>query len=76
MGKYIDIKYFIISLAVGLFYIYISDEHKKVIILYPTPDNKDEYQYKDKTNSCFMYDLNEVSCPNDLNKYHQVKIQK
>jgi hypothetical protein len=44
MGKYIDIKYFIISLAIGLFYIYISDEHKQVIILYPTPDNKDEYQ--------------------------------
>jgi len=76
MGKYIDIKYFIISLAIGLFYIYISDEHKKVIILYPTPDNKDEYQYKDKTDSCFTYDLNEVPCPTDVNQYHQIKIQK
>ena len=76
MGKYIDIKYFIISLAIGLFYIYISDEHKKVIILYPTPENKDEYQYKDKTNACFTYDLNEVPCPTDVNQYHQIKIQK
>jgi hypothetical protein len=76
MGKYIDIRYFIVSLAIGLFYIYVSDEHKQVIIMYPTPDNKDEYQYKDKTDSCFTYDLNEVSCPNDVNQYHQIKIQK
>lgn len=76
MGKYIDIKYFIISLAIGLLYIYISDEHKQVIIMYPTPDNKDQYQYKDKTDNCFTYDLNEVACPSDVNKYHQIKIQK
>ena len=74
--EHISLPIFLGSLAIGLFYIYISDEHKKVIIMYPTPDNKNDYQYKDKTDNCFTYDLNEVSCPNDINKYHQIKIQK
>ena len=51
MGKYIDFRYFLVSLAIGLLYIYISDDHRKVMILYPTPDNIKEYQYKDKTDT-------------------------
>jgi hypothetical protein len=75
MFKFIDFRIFLISLAVGLFYIYISGDNKKVIIIYPTPDNVDEYQYKDKTNNCFSYELNEVKCPTDSNLLHNVKIQ-
>ena len=74
--KYIDLRIFLVSLAVGLFYIYISDDYKKVIILYPTPDNTKQYQYRDKTNTCFSYDLKEVKCPSDANLYQNVKIQK
>jgi hypothetical protein len=74
--KYIDLKIFIITLSIGLFYTYITDDYKKVIILYPTPDNIKEYQYKDKSDNCYTYDLNEVNCPDDENKYQTVKIQK
>ena len=72
---WIDLRYFIISLAIGLFYIYISDTQNKVIVIYPTPDNKDEYQYRDNTGSCFSYDLNEVKCPFDSTKIHDIKFQ-
>ena len=75
MFKFIDFRIFLISLAIGLFYIYISGDNKKIIIIYPTPDNVDEYQYKDKTNNCFSYELNEVKCPADPNLLHNVKIQ-
>lgn len=75
MFKFIDIRIFLISLAIGLFYIYITGDNKKVIIIYPTPDNINEYQYKDKTNNCFSYELNEVKCPSDSNLMHDVKIQ-
>jgi hypothetical protein len=71
----IDIRYFLISLAIGLFYIYISDDYKKVIVIYPTPDNTDQYQFRDKTGSCFSYELNEVKCPFDITKIQDVKIQ-
>ena len=74
--KYIDLRIFLVSLAVGLFYIYISDDYKKVIVLYPTPDNIKQYQYRDKTNSCFTYHLKEVTCPSNHDLYQNVKIQK
>ncbi len=74
--NYIDFKIFIIALSIGLFYTYITDNGNKVIILYPTPDNIKEYQYKDKSDNCYTYDLNEVDCPDDENKYQTVKIQK
>ncbi len=74
--KYIDLKIFIVALSIGLFYTYITDDYKKVIVLYPTPDNIKEYQYKDKSDNCYTYDLNEVNCPDDENKYQTVKIQK
>jgi hypothetical protein len=74
--KFIDFKIFIVALSIGLFYTYITDDYKKVIVLYPTPDNIKEYQYKDKTDNCYTYDLNEVECPDNEDKYQTVKIQK
>ena len=75
MFKYIDIKIFIISLAIGLFYIYIAEDYKKVIVIYPTPDNIESTQYKDKSNNCFSYNLKEIKCPLDENLIHNIKIQ-
>jgi len=74
--KYIDIKLFLISLSIGLFYIYISEEYKKVIVIYPTPQNVDKYQYKDKSDECFSYELNEIKCPSDSSKYKEIHIQR
>jgi hypothetical protein len=74
--KYIDFRIFLIALSIGLFYTYISDEQSEIVVLYPTPDNIKEFQYKDKTGNCYTYDLNETDCPDDENKYQTVKIQK
>ena len=59
--QYLNIKYFIISLCIGIFYIYIL-ENKQIIYIYPNPDNIDKYQYKDKTDNCFKYELEETTC--------------
>jgi hypothetical protein len=67
--EYIKIKYFLLSLAIGLFYIYISNDYKKVIVLYPNPQNVNKYVYKDKGNNCFTYKLEETSCPNNPLEY-------
>jgi hypothetical protein len=75
MFKYIDFRIFFISLAIGLFYVYISEDYKKVIVIYPTPDNLEKYQYKDQTDNCFSYNLKEVKCPLDDNLLHSIKIQ-
>ena len=42
--KFLDIRYFIVSLCIGLLYIYVSNEYQKVIILYPNPTNLDKYR--------------------------------
>jgi hypothetical protein len=75
MFQYIDIRIFIISLAIGLFYIYIAEDYKKVIVIYPTPDNVKTTQYKDRSNNCFSYNLKEIKCPIDENLIHNIKIQ-
>jgi len=60
----IDIRYFIVSLSLGLFYVYLSDD-KPVMVIYPTPENIDRYQFQKSSGSCFSYDLEEVTCPTE-----------
>tara|TARA_Y100000992_G_C21250623_1_gene485662 strand:- start:222 stop:455 length:234 start_codon:yes stop_codon:yes gene_type:complete len=75
LHKYINFKAFLISFAVGVFYIYLTDDYKKVIIVYPTPDNIDKNVFLDKSNNCFKYRLNQAKCPNDLSKIVDVGVE-
>jgi hypothetical protein len=65
--NYLNFKWFLISMAIGLFYIYIAEEYKTTILIYPTPDKLQKYQYRDKTDNCFSYDLEEVDCTANVN---------
>jgi hypothetical protein len=60
----LDIRYFLVSLSLGLFYVYLSDD-KPILVVYPTPDNLDRVQYQKGSGECFSYDLKEVTCPRD-----------
>ena len=66
---------FFVSLAIGLFYIYISSPVPKVIYIYPTPDNVHTIQYKDQASNCFAFDTKEVSCPKGDKNVKRVPIQ-
>jgi hypothetical protein len=68
----IDLRVFLVALSVGLLYIYLSDDYKKVIILYPNPDNLDKYVYQDKANNCFSYELQETECPSKDSDYIKI----
>jgi hypothetical protein len=61
--KYINIPVFIISLALGLFFVYVYQADKRVIYVYPKPDNVDYIQYKDATGTCFNVKQSEIKCP-------------
>ena len=52
LTKYINFKAFLISFSIGLLYIYLTDDYKKIIVVYPTPMNKDNKVYVDKANNC------------------------
>lgn len=56
---------FLISLAFGLFFVYIYGDDVKPVYIYPTPDNITEVLYKDNADNCFTYEPIEVKCTND-----------
>jgi hypothetical protein len=61
--KYINVPVFIISLAIGLFIVYLSMEDGRKILVYPTPENADVIQYKDSAGNCFQIKQAGVACP-------------
>lgn len=64
-SKYFSFPYFIVSLAIGLLFVYLSVPSPTIIYVYPTPDNVNDIEYKDKSGSCFKFDAQEVSCPSN-----------
>jgi hypothetical protein len=74
--NYIDFKIFLISLAIGLFFVYINQSESTIIYVYPTPDNINNIQYKDHIGNCFEFDAKEVTCPEDKTKIHTIPIQE
>jgi len=70
--KYIDMPTFIISFAIGMFFVYIMSTKKRVIIIYPTPDNIDDINYKDNAGNCYTFKAENVDCPVDgkIENYH------
>lgn len=68
MLQYISIPVFIISLAVGLFFVYVWGPETKKVHLYPTPENSGKVQYKDKSDNCYIFKQQEVDCPKDSSK--------
>ena len=73
--KYIKLNVFIISLAFGLFAVYITMPDLRKIYVYPTPENIDILQYKDKSNTCFKYKQTEVECPTNEAEIAKIPIQ-
>ena len=63
--KFISPTVFLVSLAVGLLFVYLSNPPLDVILVYPTPDNLGRVQYKDKAGACFEFQAAEVACPED-----------
>ena len=62
LAKYFSFPFFIVSLAIGLLFVYLSVPPPTVIYVYPTPDNVDNIEYKDKSGSCFQFDAQQVAC--------------
>jgi len=75
MFGYISLPIFIISFAIGIFFVYILGPDRKVVHVYPTPDNVGRVQYQDKADNCFVYSANEVQCPVDEGILQRIPFQ-
>ena len=71
----ISVPTFLISLAIGLFVVYIYGTDKKIVYVYPTPENVHQILYKDNADNCFTIESSEVKCPIDFTKIKNVPVQ-
>ena len=74
-SKFIDFRIFLISLAFGLFLIYMTNPSPTVIYVYPTPENINKIQIKDTLDNCYHFSAKEVTCPSDESKIHTIPVQ-
>ena len=73
--NYISLPVFLVSFAVGIFFIYILGPEMKKIYIYPSPENVNNFLFKDKADNCFCFDQEEVKCPNDETMISSIPIQ-
>ena len=76
ISKFISIPTFIISLAIGLFMVYIWGPDAHEVYVFPTPENASRIQYKDNADNCFTFKSSEGKCPTDERKISSIPIQK
>ena len=75
LGKFIDIKVFLLALFVGLFLSYILSPKKRIIYVYPNPSNTGKLSYKDKAGNCFKFQEHTVDCPANKDDIEEYKVQ-
>ncbi len=75
LTRYISLPIFFISLAIGLFFVYIMGDDMKTIYIYPTPENVDKILFKDNADNCFRFTPVVTKCPSDESKIEKIPIQ-
>jgi hypothetical protein len=73
--KYINIPVFLVSLVVGMIAVYLTVPDTRIVYVYPTPENVNVLQYKDKTDSCFSFKERQVPCPKNESDIAKIPVQ-
>ena len=73
--NYISIPAFIISFAIGLFFVYVLGPNMKKVLIFPSPENVDKVLFKDNADNCFYFKQVGISCPSDESKITSIPIQ-
>lgn len=73
--KLVSIPIIIISFIVGLGFVHFTAPPSRIVLIYPTPDNINEIQFKDATDNCFSFTDNQVKCPSDVSKINTIPVQ-
>lgn len=76
LSNYISLPLFLISFAIGLFFVYVIGPEIKTVYVYPSPQNYMKTQYKDSTDQCFQFKPVETTCPINPFSVRTVPIQK
>jgi hypothetical protein len=66
----INLRVFLLSFVVGLLVLYYVMPQEEMIYVYPTPENVDLIQYKDRADNCYAVRKEEVTCPSESEISH------
>jgi len=73
--KYVSLPIFIISFAIGIFFVYTTLGDSRKIYIYPTPENTDLMTYRDKASQCFAFEQKSVTCPTNPMEISKIPTQ-
>jgi hypothetical protein len=75
LSKYINVPVFIAALVIGIIVMYVTMPDTRKIFVYPSPENIDILQYRDKTGSCFTMKQTNVHCPKNEKDIAKIPVQ-
>ena len=73
--KYFNLKFLILGILFGVLAVHFSDNEKRIINVYPTPENIHVIQYKDSADNFFNFENIVVDCPSDSSKINTIPVQ-
>lgn len=76
LSKYVLPLPFIIAFFFGMMMCYIFNPEPEIVFRHPTPENAGKTIYKDKSNNCYKYEVDEVPCPEDKSQITEQPVNK
>lgn len=73
--NYISIPVFLVSFAIGLFFIYVLGPEIKTVFIYPSPENVGKILFKDKADNCFAFQEEIIDCPKNESLISKIPMQ-
>lgn len=59
---------FLVSLGLGILYIYSTNPAPKIVLKFPSPYNAGKVVYHDQADDCFVFEATKVPCPKNAKK--------
>jgi len=73
--KFLKLHVFILGFLIGIVFVRLSSPEHNTVFVYPTPDNINHLEYKDKADNCFAYNVKKVTCPKKKNNIKNMPVQ-
>jgi hypothetical protein len=73
--NFISLPIFLISFAIGVFFVYILGPETKTVYIYPSPSTVNKVLFKDKADNCFYMQEEVVECPTDESMISSIPMQ-